>query len=174
MNVRVYYLLFITALVAGVLGYSIGRRPNASRGSSNLLEIERAKMIGVNAEWLRRFNTAYSTQPPEVGIWEGENLLNYLTGKAAVVPAESFENDIMLTHAKLSGLYLEIGATNEAELNLSAAVGMMQKKHPGQDLAKIREGLDQFTKINRGRGNPSGSDRTKQQLRGESAGAENQ
>ena len=149
MNLRLYCLFTITVLIAGFLGYSIGRRSNAELEATNLLEIERAKIIGINAEWLRRFNTAYSAQPPEVGIWEGTNLLIYLTGKAAVIPTGNFENDVMLTHAKLSGLYVELGATNEAELHLLAAARIMQKRHPGQDLPKIREGLKRFTETNR-------------------------
>ena len=149
MNAKLFSLFTITVVVAGSLGYCIRGGLSADFEARNLLEIERAKIIGLNAEWLRRFNTAYSTQRPEIGIWEGTNLLNYLSGKAAVVPVGSFESDVMLTHAKLSGLYVELGATNEAEFHLSEAARIMQERHPGQDFAKAREGIKQFTETNR-------------------------
>jgi hypothetical protein len=155
--------LTVTVLVAGSLGYLLGQRSKADAGArtggldlfgartKNLLEIERAKIMGLDAEWLGRFSTAFSSQPPEVAIWEGTNLLSYLTGKTAVVPAGNFTNDVMLTHIKLSGLYMELGATNEAQFHLSEVVRMRRERFPNQDLdvATIREGVRQFTEKNR-------------------------
>ena len=163
MNAKLFGLFAIAMLVAGFLGYSIGLRSKADTGARsygidlfgartrNLLAIERSKVIGLHADWHGRFNTAYSSQPPEVAIWEGTNLLFYLTGKAAVVPAGNFADDVMLTHTKLSGLYMELGATNEAELHLSEVVRMRRERFPNRDLdvAKIRESIEQFTEINR-------------------------
>lgn len=163
MNVRLVGLFTVTVLVAGSLGYLLGQRSKADARTRTggidlfgararyLLEIERAKIIGLHADWLERFNTAYSRQPAEVAIWEGTNLLSYLTGKAVLVPAGIFTNDVLLTHTKLSGLYMELGATNEAELHVSEVVRLRQERFPNQelDVAKIRESVKQFTEMNR-------------------------
>jgi hypothetical protein len=158
---KIFVLVTISVLVAGSLGYSIGRRSKTEVGvrtagldlfgarTRNLLELERAKIMGLEADWLARFNVAYSSQPPEVAIWEGTNLLSYLTGKSVGVGVGNLTNDVMLTHAKLSGLYLELGATHEAELHLEAAARIMHEKNPKRDPAEIREGIKRFTETNR-------------------------
>lgn len=163
MNARLFGLFTVTVLLAGLIGYGLGQRLKADAGPKTggidlfgararyLLEMERAKIIGLHADWLGRFNTAYSSQPAEVAIWEGTNLLSYLTGKAVGVPAGIFTNDVMLTHTKLCGLYMELGATNEAELHLSEVMRMSRERFPNKDIdvAKMRESIKQFREISR-------------------------
>ena len=161
-------VLFCVAVFgAGTLGYCISKFSGESSQVKNDLEFARARLLGMHASLFSRFEYAYSNQAATVAIWEGSNLLTYITGKVPGVPALNLdreitsilgktpgvpivnsEQDVMLSHAKLSSLYQELGLNKEADFHLMASARIMQEGRPNSDIIKCLEGVKRFAQTN--------------------------
>ena len=148
MNSKSYYgLSILLVFVAGLLGYYVGQGSGENYNAKNLLEFERAKTLGFSANWMMRFDSAFSNQPASVAIWEGSNLLAYITGKSPTVPGK-LEDAVMITHLNLSSLYEERGESNRAALHLKAAAEIQLQGSVHKDIFKCIDGVKRFAQTN--------------------------
>lgn len=134
-------------LVVLVLGYTAQLKFEAMHAKV-LLELERARVMELETDLSKRFLLAYDTQPAVVAVWEGTNLLAHLSRITEKSSLTNAQGDFMLTHARLGGLYSELGAPDLAEKHLALAARMMGEAFPGRDQTKIIDGLRRFVATN--------------------------
>lgn len=107
--------ILISILILAIVGISICYF-RWSQSAENMLKISEASG---SAYLVERFTNAYSTQPVNVAIWEGTNLVSFLNENWGASPSIEQCAQLAFIHARLYVLFKEADMSNDA---VSAAV----------------------------------------------------